>query len=206
MEESISTEDKIKEAAKKVFQQKGYAATRTRDIAEAADINPALLNYYFRSKEKLFHIIMEESIKDFFFSMAQVLNATDTTLEQKIEQVVSFHMDSLLKNPNLPLFIFGELQNNSISFLKQTSISYGFMKKSYLYTQLCERLKASGNTVDPINFIVNTLVMSIFPFVIKPVLRFAGEMTDEQVTHMLKERVTLVPQWISLMLDSKISK
>jgi AcrR family transcriptional regulator len=49
-----STEDKIKNAAKIVFHKKGYAAARTRDIAEEAGINLALLNYYFRSKEKLF--------------------------------------------------------------------------------------------------------------------------------------------------------
>ena len=39
-----STEQKIKEAARKVFTMKGYAATRTRDIAEEAGINLALLN------------------------------------------------------------------------------------------------------------------------------------------------------------------
>ena len=50
----ITTEEKIKQAAKAVFQKKGFAATRTRDIAEEADINLALLNYYFRSKEKLY--------------------------------------------------------------------------------------------------------------------------------------------------------
>ena len=48
----ISTEDKIKQAALKLFTKKGYAATRTRDISEAAGINLALLNYYFRSKER----------------------------------------------------------------------------------------------------------------------------------------------------------
>ena len=34
MELDISIEDKIRVAARKIFQQKGYAATRTRDIAE----------------------------------------------------------------------------------------------------------------------------------------------------------------------------
>ena len=53
-----TTEEKIKEAARIVFHQKGFAATRTRDIAEEANINLALLNYYFRSKAKLFEIIM----------------------------------------------------------------------------------------------------------------------------------------------------
>ena len=35
----LSTEEKIKEAAGKVFTQKGYAAARTRDIAGEAGIN-----------------------------------------------------------------------------------------------------------------------------------------------------------------------
>ena len=34
-----TTEEKIKEAARVVFYKKGYAATRTRDIAEEAGIN-----------------------------------------------------------------------------------------------------------------------------------------------------------------------
>ena len=59
----ISTEEKIRAAARKIFTQKGFAATRTRDIAEEAGINLALLNYYFRSKEKLFEQIMIEKVQ-----------------------------------------------------------------------------------------------------------------------------------------------
>ena len=57
-EEQISTEEKIKEAARTVFMKKGFSATRTRDIADEAGINLALLNYYFRSKEKLFELVI----------------------------------------------------------------------------------------------------------------------------------------------------
>ncbi|MFA6786995.1 MAG: TetR family transcriptional regulator, partial [Bacteroidales bacterium] len=35
----VTTEEKIKEAARTIFHRKGYAATRTRDIAEEANIN-----------------------------------------------------------------------------------------------------------------------------------------------------------------------
>ncbi|MFV0289726.1 MAG: TetR family transcriptional regulator, partial [Mangrovibacterium sp.] len=56
---AMSTEEKIMEAARKVFHAKGFAATRTRDIAEEAGINLALLNYYFKSKQKLFAMVME---------------------------------------------------------------------------------------------------------------------------------------------------
>ncbi len=63
IEINASTEEKIKEAARRVFTQKGYAATRTRDIAEESGLNLALINYYFRSKEKLFDIIMLEHLQ-----------------------------------------------------------------------------------------------------------------------------------------------
>ena len=60
-----STEQKIKEAARKLFTEKGFDAVKTRDIAEEAGLNLALLNYYFRSKEKLFEIIMLENLGHF---------------------------------------------------------------------------------------------------------------------------------------------
>ncbi len=56
-----STEEKIKIAAERLFMENGFSGTRTRDIAEAADINLALLNYYYRSKENLFNIIIMEN-------------------------------------------------------------------------------------------------------------------------------------------------
>ena len=51
------------QAARKLFTQKGFAAIRTRDIAKEAGINLALLNYYFRSKEKLFDIVMMDNFQ-----------------------------------------------------------------------------------------------------------------------------------------------
>ena len=53
---NASAEDRIKEAAKKVFVQKGYAGARMQDIANEAKINKALLHYYFRSKDQLFEL------------------------------------------------------------------------------------------------------------------------------------------------------
>lgn len=53
MEHVLTTEEKIKQAATKVFMEKGFDGTTTRDIATEANINLALLNYYFRNKQKL---------------------------------------------------------------------------------------------------------------------------------------------------------
>src|SRR4051812_36042236 len=106
----LSTEEKIQKAARKVFTQKGYAATRTRDIAEEAGINLALLIYYFRSKEKLFEIIMLEKMQKFFSVLLPIINNTATTLENKIDGIASNYIDLLTANEDLPLFILSEVR------------------------------------------------------------------------------------------------
>ena len=50
----MTTEERIKAAARKVFHQKGYAATRTRDIAEEAGVNHAMSIIIFVAKKSSF--------------------------------------------------------------------------------------------------------------------------------------------------------
>src|SRR5438128_2529777 len=90
-----STEEKLKEAARIVFTRKGYAATKVRDIAAEANINLALVNYYFRSKEKLFQLIMDETIEKLFEKIQKIINNESSTIIQKVEEVAD-HYISLL--------------------------------------------------------------------------------------------------------------
>src|ERR1700736_6685770 len=83
-----TTEEKIKEAARKLFTQKGFAATRTRDIAEEAGINLALLNYYFRSKQKLFDLIMMENFRQFLQGVTVHFRDEHMTMVERVERIV----------------------------------------------------------------------------------------------------------------------
>src|SRR5579863_7479062 len=113
-----STEERIKEAARRLFTLKGFAATRTRDIAEDAGINLALLNYYFRSKQKLFDIIMLENFRQFIQGITAEVFSEEGTIEQKLEKVITAYIDFLSQNPDLPLFILNEIRNNPESIAK----------------------------------------------------------------------------------------
>src|SRR6187402_1350284 len=87
-----STEEKIKVAARKVFLKKGFSAARTRDIAEEAGINLALLNYYFRSKKKLFDEVMQEKIRTLIETIIPILNNPTSSLEEKIKLLVTNYL------------------------------------------------------------------------------------------------------------------
>lgn len=51
---SSETLGKIEKAARKVFQEKGYAETRIADIANEAGISPGAIYNYYKSKKELF--------------------------------------------------------------------------------------------------------------------------------------------------------
>ncbi len=47
----ISKEENILFAAEKLFAEKGFEGTSTREIAKAANVNISMISYYFGSKE-----------------------------------------------------------------------------------------------------------------------------------------------------------
>ena len=161
----MTTEERIKAAARKVFHQKGYAGTRTRDIAEEAGINHAMLNYYFRSKEKLFQMVMVETMTLFFQGVSAILNDESTSLEEKIERVVANYIDLLLEEPELPTFMFNEVRTNPEPFIVHTPIRET-LQDSVLARQYAEAV-AQGQVREPNLFhtILNVISLVIFPFI-----------------------------------------
>jgi AcrR family transcriptional regulator len=194
----VSTEEKIREAARKVFTNRGFAATRTRDIAEEAGINLALLNYYFRSKEKLFEIIIKEKLQVFFGFIGPIINNESSSLEAKIEGIVSKYFELLLENPDLPFFILGEARNNP-EIISGAMPEQDFIKNSYFIEQVHEK----NPDQDPYQFLLSMLGMIIFPFVMKPVFQKLTYSDDAKTAKMLLERRKLIPLWCKALLKVK---
>ena len=196
-----TTEEKIIAAARKLFTQKGFTDVKTRDIAKESGINLALLNYYFRSKEKLFEIVMQENMQSFFSSVLKVVNDEETSLHEKIEQLVNTYIDMLALNPELPLFVMAQMRNNNKPERHQFQ---GRLKDSYFMKQIHEAIKRKEIAdIHPANIIVNIVALSIFPYMGKPMLKNGHLLNDEQFTKLMEERRRLIPKWIEAMLHVK---
>jgi AcrR family transcriptional regulator len=194
----LSTEEKIKEAARKVFTRKGYAATRTRDIAEEAGLNLALLNYYFRSKQKLFEQIMFEKVQQLFGLIGPAVNDSTTTLETKIERIVSHYIDMLSENPDLPIFVLSEIRNHPQHFTQSFQVGQLLQHSSFV-----AQLKERRPDLNPFHFLLNTLGLTVFPFIAMPVFQSIGSMNEATFMMMMQERKSLIPHWVKSMLDTK---
>ena len=198
-----STEEKIKEAARKLFTQKGFSATRTRDIAEEAGINLALLNYYFRSKQKLFDIIMMENFRQFIQGISFNFLEQNATLDQKITKVVSMYIDFLTQNPDLPLFILNELRNNPEQLAANIDDEVG-STRSKLFGQLkLASEEGKIGDINPFHLMANLIGLTVFPFVARPILQKVTGVTDNQFNELMQQRKQLIPIWIKTMLQHK---
>ena len=65
------TKNAILEAAQFLFATRGYTETGVRDIAERANVNPALIARYFGSKLELFERALEASLDVTLFIQAE---------------------------------------------------------------------------------------------------------------------------------------
>ena len=196
-EKDISTEEKILISASKVFTEKGFSGTRTRDIAEEAGINLALLNYYFRSKEKLFEQVMKVKIVLLFGKIIPIITSEKISLEEKIDLVSEKYFEILSKNPNLPLFVLSEIQKKPSNITSLIPVDQ-FLKTSVLLKQIREKKP----DLNPLHFIVNFLSMTAFPYIGNPVLKNFNILSDEEFQKFVAERRTLVPLWTKMILNS----
>jgi len=198
--DNASTEKKIKMTARKLFTSKGYAAVTTRDIAIEAGINQALLHYYFRSKENLFEIIMLENLSLFIAGVASILNNEQTTLEQKIEDLIATYIDKLSNEPDLPLFIVNQIKSNPDQFIKKLGIETLIKKSFFLKQVMASDYSKQFRTLNPLHIVINVVGLTVAPFLMAPVLRKVGKLDQKHFIALVQERKALIPQWISSMV------
>lgn len=193
-----STEEKIKAAARKVFTKKGFSAARTRDIAEEAGINLALLNYYFRSKEKLFDIVMMENLQLFLTGIGVALQDEKSSLNEKIILIVDSYINMLKANPDLPVFVLSEIRANPEKLIGNMNIK-SILIESVFFKQLTQATKGK---IHPLHLLMNLLGMTVFPFVARPLIQNAGNISQPDYESMMEDRKKMIPIWFDSLIKT----
>ncbi|WP_378950992.1 TetR family transcriptional regulator [Pelosinus sp. sgz500959] len=110
-----STMDRIIDAAIPLFAMKGYAAVSVKELAQAADVNVALISYYFGGKENLYVSIL----KDQFASISElidILRKEDVSSSDKIRHFGAMSVKIHKQCPYTSYLVYGEIINPTVSF------------------------------------------------------------------------------------------
>jgi len=197
-----TTEEIIRNAAHKIFTQKGFDGTSVQDIASEAGTTKSMVNYYFRTKEKLFTEIFHVEFRKLFSGIGIHLSS-DLPLKEKIEKVVAFDIDKLKEIPDLPIFILTELHHNPEIVFKNISsepIQIIFKK---LNNQIAEEVtKGTIRHIEARDLIINIQSLTIFPFIGKQMMMRLFGLNEQNFNDMLEQRKKEIPEiiWNSIKL------
>ncbi len=189
-------EQKIILAARSIFQRKGMAGARMEEIAKEAGINKAMLHYYFRSKEKLFQVIMSEAKAEMFGRLYPILGS-DTPLFQKIENFVESYIIFIIANPFLPGFMLHEINRNPEELIKNIIRADKRPNLSKFFQQIESEVKKKNIiTIQPEQLFMNMLSMCVFPFIARPMLQAVMNVSDKKFNQFLLDRKKEIPKFI----------
>lgn len=187
------TEERILEAAQRVFVRKGISGARTKEIAEEAGVNRALINYYFRSRDKLADAVFKRVAGPF---LPRVLQAfmSEAPLREKLQEVVDLELDQLLANPYMPLYILTGLQYypDRLRSVVKNLVPVEKMRNKLLNT-LQEQIDAEveAGHLRPTkaeDLIITLMSMMIFPFAASVMIETVFGLDAEARKAMIERR------------------
>ena len=150
--------------AEKLFAEVGYDGTSVRTIAQEANVNIAMINYYFGSKEKLLDTLLSYRIFDFGIYVENLLSEEMDYLD-KIDVLVSFAIKRIHRNRRMYKIVLNESSNaqRNIKFddyLKQKKENHKFV---YEFVRQGQKAGAFSKDVN-IALIVPTIFGTYFHF------------------------------------------
>ncbi|MFT4061039.1 MAG: TetR family transcriptional regulator [Edaphocola sp.] len=84
--------------ALEVFSEKGFDSASVRDIAQRAEVNVAMISYYFGSKEKLLEMIFQNHIGFMRETISNIVYSNTLDSIGKLELIIDTYVDMIKEN------------------------------------------------------------------------------------------------------------
>ena len=191
----MTTEEKIFNAARIVFQKKGFSGARMQEIADEAGINKAMLHYCFKNKELLFKAIFMNAFGQLAPQINEIFNSKDTVFD-KITKFTNSYISFVILNPLLPQFIIQEMNNNP-EFVMSFMNNENRPNPAVLIAQI-EKEIADGiiKPIAPKQLLLDIFSMTVFPFAAKMMVKGIIQISDAEFNQMMEVRKTSIAEQI----------
>jgi hypothetical protein len=181
------TQELIKETAKNLFFVKGKFDATTQEIADEAGVNRTLINYYFRSRDKLIQIIFDEAQR-VEQEKSKIIQNSDLPFKEKISQFIESSLSTSLQNPYLETYIVSQINKGTCH---QREIEEDILNDMY---KDIEKEMELGNIekMAPVQFILNMVSLLVFPSAIRPLFMENLLINDEEYDKIISERKEII--------------
>jgi AcrR family transcriptional regulator len=91
----MDKKEQIMNAAIRLFAEKGFEGSSIRDIAASADVNIAMINYYFGTKEKLFEALIQAKASNTRVVLDEIAGDQTLSSMEKMDRIVDSYVERL---------------------------------------------------------------------------------------------------------------
>jgi TetR/AcrR family transcriptional regulator len=205
------TPERILQAAEAVLVRKGIDGARTREIANAAGVNQALIHYYFGTKAELSRLVFRRVVRR---SVAPVVCAWSVPdpLDVNVPRAVRACTDAFRSQRGVPGFLLSTLHREPaladelircISEDRECPSPPGRLAVRRLADQLRRHgTHADRPAVSAVQLLTNLLALCLFPFAVRHALQAGLGMGDDGFDRFLDRHVQQVSEFILRGLDS----
>ena len=200
-EEAI--QQKIFEAANKVFACYGFDLATMTQIAQEAKISRTSLNYYYRTKERLFLAIHEEAASSLGPKLRAIIDSGGTILE-KMPRLIDTYLEWMRLNSRLPVIANIKSKEFDTAARRRMRVQFG---RKYGFFRLMRqfRREVKEGKLRQISFAQAIILfhgLTVFPFMAQEMVRsdWTGE-SNEAFEHFVMSLPPLVTLCMRALLD-----
>jgi AcrR family transcriptional regulator len=196
------TEERILDAAHRIFLRSGTHGARMQEIADEAGVNKALLHYYFRSKERLSQAVFQRAAAGLMPRVLGVIGS-ELPLEEKVRRVVAVELEYFTANPYLPAYIVSEINQQPERARQMVALMVQLPPEelrsrvfAVLGRQLEEGARAGGlRPMKVEEFVVNVVALCVFPFLARPIMGLLLAVEGKEFEGFIEERKRTLPEF-----------
>ena len=179
--DSGNTRHRILEAALLEFAEHGVAGARVDRIASRAEVNKALLYYYYQSKENLYRETLTTFLKDIVGVVRLRLESVQT-LEDALTAVADHYRTVFLTRPQIPNLILRELANPSSELVPAWAEQIRASGVPALLRRFVEKEYAEGHLreLDLRQAVVSFITMQLGYYLMSPLIDRVLQIPDRK--------------------------
>lgn len=181
-------EHRIIESATTLFLENGFVETSMGDIAARVGVNRPAINYYFRTKERLFEEVLGSIVRTIMPRVVGVVMQQDLSVAERIERLVDIYYGVFLDRPTLPFFMLREFNRNPTLILNAMERLGMLGNIAKVRVALESEMQAGRLRKVPTRIVLFTLVSQLtMPFSARPLVEAALLGPGEPFTKFLEE-------------------
>lgn len=186
------TEELIKATAKKLFFSEGKFRATTQEIADAAGVNRTLVNYYFRSRDHLFELVLKDARAQVEERMGNLFGL-ELPFKDRIGLMIDEIIETVYDYPFMDIYTIMRIKDVTEGPEKDVHEKEMREKIGFFLNEIeKERKKGTIKAPSAMHFFLTLASLIGHPLTFRHMFQIPLNLSDKQYKKLLKERKGLI--------------